>query len=88
MSSDNFYIIRRHPKGGFAAVMGFASDIDDQGNEITPDVPASAQSFSTLSDALNWAINEYSEYGVSVHEECTESRSQLRRINIVLEKGI
>jgi hypothetical protein len=26
MSSDNYYMIRNHPDGGFAAVMGFASD--------------------------------------------------------------
>ena len=26
MSSDNYYVIRNHPDGGFAAVMGFASD--------------------------------------------------------------
>ena len=32
MSSDNFYIVRKHPFGGYAAVQGFASDVDD--NEV------------------------------------------------------
>lgn len=26
MSADNYYMIRNHPEGGYAAVMGFASD--------------------------------------------------------------
>lgn len=87
MSADNYYIIRNHPHGGYAAVMGFASDVDSHGNEIFPDATQEHQKFETLKAALDWAVGEYSEYGVSIHEECVESRSQVRRINKMLETG-
>lgn len=59
MSSDNGYQIQKHPKGGYAAVMYFASDA-----EIRQPVEAD-RSFSTLYEALLWANGEPSEYGVS-----------------------
>lgn len=64
MSADNYYIIRKHPSGGFAAVMGFASD------EIEPQARERHQQFETVEDALRHAMDDYAEYGAGVHEEC------------------
>lgn len=63
MSADNYYVIKKHPKGGYAAVMGFAS------NEALPEVRDRHRSFVTVEQAISWATNEYSEYGVSVDPE-------------------
>ena len=79
MSADNFYIIRNHPKGGFAAVQGFASDTDDNDEQIYPEVSVNDREFRTISEALEFAMNEYSEYGVDIHPECT-SKSVIKRI--------
>lgn len=67
MSADNYYLIRKHPKGGYAAVMGFASD------DATPGVRQSHQQFKTFEDAVLWASEQYSEYGVSIHRELRKS---------------
>lgn len=64
MSSDNYFIIRRHPEGGFAAVMGLASD-------ETPTVnPVHHKSFPTIRAAVEYADSQYSKYDTSVHPEC------------------
>lgn len=68
MSADNYYIIRKHPDGGFAALMGFASD--DRMPVI--DTDRAYKTFETVDQAVMWASDEYSEYGVSVHPECRE----------------
>lgn len=68
MSADNYYSIRIHPLGGFAAVMGFASN-----EEGVPAAYKSDVQFSDVEAALDWAMGEYSEYGVSVHPECLEA---------------
>jgi len=64
MSADNGYLIRRHPEGGYAAVMYFASDDD-------PDlsVKVGRMSFETPMQALAWAELERAEYGVTLDEE-------------------
>jgi hypothetical protein len=64
MSADNFYLIRVHPDGGFAAVMGFASEND------MPEATSNLERFIELEDALVWAADEYTEYGVDIHPEC------------------
>lgn len=71
MSADNYYLIRNHPAGGFAAVMGFASD------EYEPIAYHDHKSYATVDEALNYALSEYSEYGVSVHSECEDEQSQV-----------
>jgi hypothetical protein len=67
-------------KGGYAAVMGFASTNwcdnsceQENCNNHTLEVKSDAQQFSTITEAVFWAVNEYSEYGVSIHPECEES---------------
>lgn len=67
MSSDNYYVIRKHPDGGFAAVMGFASD------DETPRVNRRRHaSYPTVDAAAESVSDEYTEYGISVHHECTD----------------
>lgn len=73
MSADNYFLIRKHPSGGFAAVMGFASDVDDSGSEIEPVADTRHRAYPTVDEAINSAIHEYAEYGISVHPECDET---------------
>lgn len=68
MSADNYYVIRKHPDGGFAALMGFASD----DREPVIDTDRTYKTFETVGQAVMWASDEYSEYGVSIHPECRE----------------
>jgi hypothetical protein len=70
MSSDNFYLVRKRSDGKFAAVMGFASDdyTETDGPEIRPTDPA----FDTALQALDWAFDQWSEYGADLHPECGE----------------
>jgi hypothetical protein len=64
MSADNYYVIRRHPAGGFAAVQGFASE------DSEPRARMDHQQFKTIDEAEDMAHNEYTEYGVRIHPEC------------------
>jgi len=77
VSADNFYIIRKDQGGKYVPVMavgrrvaglgGFASADDDYDFVIRPhDKPR----FDTVREALDWAWDEYTEYGVTVHPEC------------------
>lgn len=64
VSADNYYVIRKHPDGGYAAVMGFESD---------PQMPRARKgdkAYPTVDEALTYACSQYSEYGVEVHPEC------------------
>lgn len=72
MSADNFFVVRRHPKGGFALVMGFASDVDEAGEERAPEVDHGHHRYATIDEAVADGLAEYSEYGVSVHPECRQ----------------
>lgn len=73
MSADNYYIIRKHPLGGFTPVMGFASDqiVDGEWNgDIHPDADVGDPQFDTPEDALQSVIYDYAEYGHDIHSEC------------------
>lgn len=66
MSADNGYMIRKHPKGGYAAVHYFMSDE----GEIT--ASEDAPSYPTPMDAY-WAVDsEWTEYGTTFHPEIKE----------------
>jgi hypothetical protein len=67
MSADNYWLVCKTSDGKFVAVMGFASEpaypeVDPEKDYVEFDDPV---------DALNWAIDQRSEYGVSLHPECT-----------------
>jgi hypothetical protein len=64
VSADNFWLVRRHPRGGFSPVMGFASDDD------VPEVHHRAPSFDSPEDALVSVLDDWAEYGHSIDEEC------------------
>lgn len=66
MSADNFYLIRKHPAGGFSPVMGFSSAED------YPKALDKHPSFPSVDEAVLSVIDEYVEYGVRVHPECKE----------------
>lgn len=83
MSADNYFVLRKHPTGGFALVMGFASV------EKTPEVKETEESFPTLEDALKafcygqqWENDDelypryYCEYGLQIHPDCFETAPQ------------
>lgn len=69
MSADNYYVVRKHPSGGFTYVQGFASD-EDEVLVVHPNAPQ----FRTWRDALDAASREYSEYGAMVADECYEDQ--------------
>jgi hypothetical protein len=60
VSADNYYRICRHPKGGFAAIMGFMS------NGHTREANDKDHQFVTWQEAYNYASRDYTEYGISV----------------------
>lgn len=68
MSADNYYILRKHPGGGYTYIQAFASD-DHPNLRIRSTNPR----FPTFQEAFDAAINEYSEYGVQIHPECTDA---------------
>lgn len=72
MSSDNYYVIRKHPHGGYTYVTGFESDPRNVGEEIFIDIPAKPDDIMwlTYDNALQAALEDYSEYGVVTHPEC------------------
>lgn len=66
MSSDNGYIIRKHPSGGYAAVHYFASD--DKERLATRD----HTQYPTVAAAVSAKWDDWTEYGVNVHPEVYE----------------
>lgn len=79
MSADNYYLIRKHPKGGFALVNCFASD-----ESPPPEATEKQESFPTIDAAMTaFALGQefegghypryYCEYGLQMHLECIEN---------------
>jgi hypothetical protein len=64
MSADNYYMIRKDRQGFFVPVMGFAS------NDGPPHVQANSPRFHELFAAMEFAAQDYTEYGIRVHDEC------------------
>jgi hypothetical protein len=86
VSADNFYVVRKHPLGGFASVIGFASDLDDNDEQIMPEARITDTQYKTWQEAFDWASRQYAEYGLDIHPECFESKSQTKRV-ITMLKG-
>jgi hypothetical protein len=80
MSSDNFYVVRKHPSGGFTYVMGFASHDVNKDGSFNYDLPVRKGDpvFNTFDDALNIALADYSEYGVFTHPECEDEEINVK----------
>ena len=68
MSADNYYEIRKHPKGGFTYVMQIDS-IPLNSQPINSD-----PQFADVWNAYKAAANDgYTEYGVVFHPECEQA---------------
>jgi hypothetical protein len=72
MSSDNFHVVRKHPRGGFTYVTGLASHDIDKNYGFMLDIPVkdSDPKYERFNDALIAAMEDYSEYGIITHPEC------------------
>jgi hypothetical protein len=81
MSADTYYLLRKHPAGGFTLVRGMDSSIE------WPTAHPAAESFPTIVDALKAYVDgqQYdvedddmlyplyaSEYGLRIHPEVFE----------------
>lgn len=87
MSADNFFVLRKHPLGGFAWVMGFASD--ENNHAYADPVSEDAERFETIEAAVkDFNDNEntwrdgyypkyYNEYGMDISPECYEPEEAL-----------
>ena len=67
MSADNYYLIRKHPKGGYIVTNEFFSVILS-GRETTEEVlerHPNILRYDTLEAAQEYANSEYAEYGVA-----------------------
>lgn len=73
MSADNYYLVRKHPLGGFTYVMGFASDVDEDDVEILPEAEESDPQFETKEEAMRASSHHYAEYGHSYHWETCDN---------------
>lgn len=73
MSADNYYIIRKHPEGGYTPVQGFASD-----DELPSVIPERHRSFPSIDEAIEFVIDDYTEYGIRVHPECKKTSSEAK----------
>lgn len=74
MSSDNYNVVRKNPATGkYVVIMAFASAYEDS-DEMAFDVPIGENKFrwefNTLREAIDFANEDYTEYGVIVHPEC------------------
>lgn len=80
MSSDNFYVVRKHPSGGYTYVMGSASHDIDKDGSFRYDLPVrkGAVRFKTFDQALNAALEDWSEYGVFTHPECQDDEINVK----------
>jgi hypothetical protein len=73
MSADNYFLIRKHPLGGFALINASASD------DRKPRAHKGHTQYTTVEAALKVARASYFEYGGSVDDEC-EWTPPLRRL--------
>lgn len=82
MSSDNYFVVRKHPKidGGYTYVTGFESDAENGQESVFVDIPVKDHHpiFYKYEDALNAALEDYSEYGVVTHPECQDDEIAIR----------
>jgi hypothetical protein len=71
---DNYFVVRKNPKGGFSYVEGHESDWRNVGSDVFIDIPVTDVSkvYSTFDDCVTAALEDNAEYGVITHPECEE----------------
>ena len=69
MGLNNYFVVRKNPKGGFSYVEGH---ISDNGIE-TVDIPVSdiSKVYETFDDCMTAALEDNAENGVITHPECS-----------------
>jgi hypothetical protein len=92
MSADNGYIVRVHPKGGFAVVDYCASIVDEEGYD-TPDGYPLVEGNPVIYPSIQTALDHdgYSEYGTHLDAEVKKIQkaalSELH-VQLLLQDGI
>jgi hypothetical protein len=72
MSLDNYFVVRKNPKGGFSYVEGFQSDLLNAGTDVLVDIPVTDVSkiYNTFDECLKAALEDNAEHGTITHPEC------------------
>lgn len=72
MSLENYFVVRKNPKGGFSYVEGFESDPFNAGTDVLVDIPVTDVSkiYNTFDECLQAALEDNAEYGTITHPEC------------------
>jgi hypothetical protein len=76
LTPDYYYVVRRHPQGGYAVARGTVTHNDRPGHlsvEVEPDLNDSTERYASLSEATAGARTYFSEHEALVHPECTRS---------------
>jgi hypothetical protein len=86
MPLDNYFVVRKNPKGGFSYVEGHESDPENFGSSVFIDIPVTDVSkvYDTFDDCMTAALEDSAEYGVVTHPEC-EIEQALRDITEFIE---
>ena len=86
MSLDNYFVVRKNPKGGFSYVEGHQSDPRNEGSSVFIDIPVSdiSKVYATFDECMDAALEEDAEHGVVTHPEC-EVEQALRDITSFIE---
>jgi hypothetical protein len=81
MSLENYFVVRKNPKGGFSYVEGHESDPRNEGSSVFIDIPVTdvSKAYATFDECMDAALEEDAEHGVVTHPEC-EVESALRDI--------
>lgn len=74
MSLNNYFVVRKNPKGGFSYVEGHESDWRNVGSEVFIDIPVTdiSKVYATFDDCVTAALEDNAEHGVITHPECEE----------------
>ena len=69
---DNYFVVRKNPKGGFSYVEGHQSDPWNMGSDVFVDIPVTDVSkvYKTFDECLDAALEDNAEYGTITHPEC------------------
>jgi hypothetical protein len=73
MSVGNYYVVRRHPEGGYFIAQGSVSDGDDRNGDklfLDLEVEDSYPRYKNLAEARSEATSLYAEHGSHIHPEC------------------
>jgi hypothetical protein len=76
LTLDYYYVVRRHPQGGYAVARGEVTHNNRPGQlsvEIEPSADDSTETYATLSEATAAARTYFSDHEALVHPECTRS---------------